>query len=617
MSANLAPDNPPEVIRKRGLDSSPPINSRSGKQAKTNCTALEKNHNVSQIRTKSKSVESSRKIDNSKTSLETGSDIMSATADPKIADAGGGAQSVIISKDISVSNQFEHLNPGYSGSQNKQAEVKTTMVDDAERESGLAGTGTGGEGGVVAAAVGRGYTVDSEGFQRRRTGVGVYAEKAVRKAEGIVARMRGAHGAVKPAKFSNGQLGQFSLTFCVKGSEENKEDGGITQELFLDIYSHVRNSCKGATPRMTITKKLEVWCNTLEDLETIKQWKVIGNVELVKIESASVALWGRIENVHTQLTDDFLLKFLKDQGVSKVRRVHYTVTLINSDGKRIPEKRCSHKVDLLFENTIRPVVQIAGDEYNVMLKAPSPLQCLNCLEFNHKRDRCTAGVVCLNCAQTGHTSETCRNSSRCVNCHLNHHALSASCPVYRVWAGFERSKYESRVVEHTKAEVKCEEVKVLRRDGTSYVAAVNRTLVAVSNNQSQPVCTLPKFMKPHEAVKQVNESRDEVKQRTAEAKQTVVPVQQTRPTWFPPTAVEVELQQERALRVKDMRKMRQMRAAMTTLWESITAMLTTFAEKFPELQQILGVIQGMKQVMEINADSDDDEMEMEDANSSL
>lgn len=501
----------------------------------------------------------------------------------------------------SVASEFESFDDTMTdGAQidnaaNKERAVKSVaMVEDPK-------TGGGDPGGKSESTMRK--VVDREGYQRNLSADERFAQRAMRGAEGRVERMCASLGVQKSSKWSNISGVNFTATFCVKGCEDNREDGGFKTEMFLDIFRIVREQNKHAVPRITRNKKLEIETKTQEESNIFKQWTKIGNIEVTRLEARSSALWGRIEDVHTQLSEENVLELLKNQGVIKARRVLYTVFRTDANERKIPERRPSHKVDLLFEHTIVPVVTLVGSPHSVMLKAPNPLQCLRCLRYNHKAEKCTEDVVCLNCSKSGHKSKECTNEVRCVNCHLNHHAMSPLCPVYRVWAGAERAKYENKIMERMGAKVRQDVAhtgsETNDNDSKSY-AAVTRHLIVESEGQEAIVCQLPRAPQQSKIPKQLASAYKACQTGCSRADGEGDVGQKGQ-------MESVRSNSEGRRRDREVGRMRKMRRAMQSMLKSVSALLASVGEKYPELQQLLKIVESMNEIVEIDNDLDSDE----------
>lgn len=309
---------------------------------------------------------------------------------------------------------------------------------------------------------------DGDGFCRKVTSDERFSQRAKSRAERETQYKR-EFSTMRSARQSAEKL---SVVFCVKG-RETADDGGFMKNDFLSILKSIREKDRSASPRVTNKNRLEVIVESLEQEAKVKMWTTISGIEVTRLQSRNAALWGRIENVHTQLTEEDLLKELRNQGIVQVRRVTYTGFMYDKDGTRCATKRNTDKVDLQFESVIMPSVEIVGCHHTVTLKSPAPRQCMKCLKYGHIKAECKEDTeVCIRCSQKGHMASACQNEVRCVNCHLNHHALSASCAVHQIWAKAGAARYESRVTQQMSAK--------------AVIANVNEETRTSSSAQNQP-----------------------------------------------------------------------------------------------------------------------------------
>lgn len=178
-------------------------------------------------------------------------------------------------------------------------------------------------------------------------------------------------------------------------------------------------------------------------------------------------MWGRIEGVHYQFSEEGILAQLVSQGVEKVRRVQYTAFQRGSESVRA-EKRNTDKVDLKFIGGIRKEISFLGQSHQVTLIAPPPIQCMKCLRFNHRKDTCVAkDIICATCGQAGHMATQCQRRPHCCNCKQNHHAMSTSCPIYQIWANAAKEKYECSLIEQTRGRIVSTVQPQIRNDSQS------------------------------------------------------------------------------------------------------------------------------------------------------
>lgn len=136
--------------------------------------------------------------------------------------------------------------------------------------------------------------------------------------------------------------------------------------------------------------------------------------------------FGMVKNVPIDTTEEDLL-----QSITSFVKVHSI-------------RRLQKKVD----NQLQPIpvveIKFIGNAlpdyvffYNLRCKVePSirnPIQCFNCLRFNHTATQCRGQLRCPKCGEN-HKSENCSLESsnfKCVLCQGNHQATDRTCPSYR------------------------------------------------------------------------------------------------------------------------------------------------------------------------------------------
>ena len=65
---------------------------------------------------------------------------------------------------------------------------------------------------------------------------------------------------------------------------------------------------------------------------------------------------------------------------------------------------------------------------------PGPVQCKNCIGFDHTSKQCIHKPRCLHCGLRGHNYVACKTkdtgSARCANYGVGHNAMNKTCPKY-------------------------------------------------------------------------------------------------------------------------------------------------------------------------------------------
>lgn len=377
----------------------------------------------------------------------------------------------------------------------------------------------------------------------------------------------------RTAKVSEGFVSFFSTTANV----DNKDDGGFIEESFMDIFVDVQSKIPGAQLKITKTMKLVIEVQSRQLHEVVKSWKKIGGIDVERHEEGNTPLWGRIEGVHPQLNEQALGKLLADQGVIKVRRIQYSVTLHGSTGTKI-EKRNSDKVDLQFEGTIKGEVNLVGTKYEVTLQAPHPRQCTKCLRFNHKKEQCSvsAAALCARCGESGHLQATCKKVPRCINCHLQHSAMSTSCAIYKTWANEAAGRYVAKVQRTTNSAVV---TKTSQESSIPQSQSVSSSSTAVCSTSSYASVTKKSLVNENNEV--ICHVREEKKIQIGRK----LPVKAT--------------QETKKNRETDERKLKddETKKKLNRLWAVLTEFLESYGEKYPEMKLLVKVMKEIESIL--------------------
>lgn len=114
------------------------------------------------------------------------------------------------------------------------------------------------------------------------------------------------------------------------------------------------------------------------------------------------------------VSDEEITDELADQGVTQVRRMGKTDTLVLSfDRQSIPER-----------------ILVGYLSVPVRIFVPDPLRCYRCHRFGHGAKSCRAEERCGQCGQRGHSGECVAADKKCVNCGEDHAAWNRKCKVY-------------------------------------------------------------------------------------------------------------------------------------------------------------------------------------------
>ena len=122
-------------------------------------------------------------------------------------------------------------------------------------------------------------------------------------------------------------------------------------------------------------------------------------------------------------TDEHILEFMKEQGVTAVRRIN-----VFRDNVLKP----SNTFVFTFSTPVLPsTVKIGFIQAKVDVYIPNPLRCYQCQIFGHHEHKCGRQAVCANCGMPEHCpSGQCQRPARCANCSGDHPANSKQCPTW-------------------------------------------------------------------------------------------------------------------------------------------------------------------------------------------
>ncbi|XP_058828053.1 uncharacterized protein LOC131687964 [Topomyia yanbarensis] len=141
------------------------------------------------------------------------------------------------------------------------------------------------------------------------------------------------------------------------------------------------------------------------------------------------------------------LKFLTDKEILEGLSDSHVVGI-----QRIKRKNSNKELEdtsvfvLTFNLSYLPdSIDVGFYPCRVRQYVPTPIRCMNCLKFGHKKDRCRGNRICANCAELYHDETKCKQEERCANCRGSHSALSRECPVFMDEFEIQRIRVTDRV----------------------------------------------------------------------------------------------------------------------------------------------------------------------------
>ena len=118
-------------------------------------------------------------------------------------------------------------------------------------------------------------------------------------------------------------------------------------------------------------------------------------------------------------SDDDLLEDLKNQGVSKVKRI-----LRN---RRDP----TNSIVITFNSpSPKHQVFVLNQAFDVKPYVALPIRCFKCQKFGHMKTRCSKTDICPKCSEAHPENECKASTMRCSNCHGEHASSDRQCPKY-------------------------------------------------------------------------------------------------------------------------------------------------------------------------------------------
>ena len=123
-----------------------------------------------------------------------------------------------------------------------------------------------------------------------------------------------------------------------------------------------------------------------------------------------------------QADDEHILEFMKEQGVTAVRRINVRDNALKPTNTFV----------FTFSTPVLPsTVKIGFIQAKVDVYIPNPLKCYQCQIFGHHEHKCGRQAVCANCGMPEHCpSGQCQRPARCANCLDDHPANSKQCPTW-------------------------------------------------------------------------------------------------------------------------------------------------------------------------------------------
>lgn len=175
------------------------------------------------------------------------------------------------------------------------------------------------------------------------------------------------------------------------------------------------------------------------------------------------------------------LKFLTDEEILEGLRDSQVV-----DIKRIKRKNHQGQLEdtsvfvLTFNLSYLPdAIDVGFHLCKIRQYVPTPIRCMSCLKFGHKKDQCRGNRICADCAELFHDNTECKQKYRCVNCRGVHSALNRECPVYQDEFEIQRIRVTDRIT--------MKEARRKRRSQapTVFFPSLNRSFSEVVSSQNE------------------------------------------------------------------------------------------------------------------------------------
>lgn len=267
-------------------------------------------------------------------------------------------------------------------------------------------------------------------------------------------------GGFSPGNSSN--LMQFDNSKCIS----NMAPG---QKFLIMRRINGNKSMKGISPFM-VNRVIDTVAGKLDKMNLLRDGTLLMKTSDAKQANKLVKL--------TAFNSDIKVEVIEHQWLNKIRGVIKCRELIGvSDDEVLYEMknqyvteiyRLKKKLDrdeteeigtyfLTFSTSQLPdYVNIGYIRCRVYPYIPNPMRCVNCLQFNHKKDKCENPTMCANCGDQYHLADEkskCEKPLKCVNCLGEHNSLDRRCPEYKKNKAINRIKvieqlsiYEARKV---------------------------------------------------------------------------------------------------------------------------------------------------------------------------
>ncbi|XP_055592682.1 uncharacterized protein LOC129744269 [Uranotaenia lowii] len=164
-----------------------------------------------------------------------------------------------------------------------------------------------------------------------------------------------------------------------------------------------------------------------EELKKIKELDTNTAIEIIDHPGLNKTLGIAYLQEATDISEEEILKELKSQGVTAVRKIT----------KYIEKKQVNTPMMVLtFGSTKLPKeVYFGWIKVSIRTYYESPMFCKNCLNYRHTKKRCDQTTRCTRCAGNHpNTENSCKEVFRCPHCpdgKNEHSAAGRKCPLYR------------------------------------------------------------------------------------------------------------------------------------------------------------------------------------------
>ena len=214
------------------------------------------------------------------------------------------------------------------------------------------------------------------------------------------------------------------------------------------------NNCLGKVKSVTKerNKFLLITCKNAHQVQKLLEVTNFGGMEVKVTHSMEPPTRnmsrGVLHRVGTDLSEDELLDYLKDQNVYKIRRFKKKIDGNLQDTRSI----------LLFFNSpkLPETVRLGYEIYKVDAYTPPALRCFKCQQMGHTQHTCKRNVKCVRCGGP-HTYEQCdkKDTKQCARCSGNHSAAYKGCPMYKLAQQIQSTKFKEGL-SYKEALLKCQ-----------------------------------------------------------------------------------------------------------------------------------------------------------------